>query len=267
MDFFGARYMSSYQGRFSTSDPTFLNVLKVTDPQRWNLYAIASNNPLGNVDPDGEEAIAGVYPEYDVAVHGDFTLPLGHAGVVIVDPNGSTTYFEYGRYSPVGAGGDVAQGVVRNAGPNDTPTPPVEIDASGKITPASMKALLGTLSDSSGKHGAVEAIVLNTNDAQTAIMKAYLQQREAHNKDQRQHYRASGGHNCCTLICESLSAAGRPAPFFRSLETPSDIFSVFLTSPIEFGVTQFFVYEPEKKKPSVSSQICYYDGNSNKVCQ
>jgi RHS repeat-associated protein len=119
LDYFGARYMSSAQGRFTSPDPTFLNILKVTNPQRWNLYGYATNNPLKYIDPDGQEAIAVSYPGYQVGVHGKFTLPLGHAGVVIVRKDGSTHYFEYGRYNgPVGE--------VRNAGQNNTPTPPVE---------------------------------------------------------------------------------------------------------------------------------------------
>ncbi len=260
--------MSAFEGRFSTVDPTFLNILKVTDPQRWNLYAYPVNNPLGNVDPDGEESIAVVYPGYEVEVGHNVALPLGHAGVVVVDPDGTTAYFEYGRYRPAGAGGDVSQGTVRNAGPEATPTPSLQRDASGKITPASMEALLETLSDSSGKHGAVEAVVLNTNNAQTATMKAYLQQREAQNTDpHRQHYSAYSGHNCGTLVCDSLFAAQRPFPAFQNLATPYDIFNQFLTSPIQFGVTQYFIYKPKKKKEDVSSRICYKDDNGKMVCQ
>src|SRR4051794_6771298 len=82
-DYFGARYYASTMGRFWSPDPTFLNVLKVVNPQRWNLYAYALNNPLKYIDPDGQETIAVYYPGYQVGVHGTFTLPLGHAGVVL----------------------------------------------------------------------------------------------------------------------------------------------------------------------------------------
>ncbi len=52
LDFFGARYMSSAQGRFTSPDP-LLNSGRPWDPQSWNRYSYASNNPLRNVDPTG----------------------------------------------------------------------------------------------------------------------------------------------------------------------------------------------------------------------
>jgi RHS repeat-associated protein len=52
LDFFGARYMSSAQGRFTSADP-FLNSAKLWDPQTWNRYSYALNNPLKIVDPNG----------------------------------------------------------------------------------------------------------------------------------------------------------------------------------------------------------------------
>jgi len=45
--------MSSAQGRFTTVDPSMLSVVKA-DPQSWNRYSYALNNPLRYIDPDGE---------------------------------------------------------------------------------------------------------------------------------------------------------------------------------------------------------------------
>jgi hypothetical protein len=248
-------------GRFTSPDPTFLNILKVTNPQRWNLYSYGLNNPLRYVDPDGEEAIAINYPGYQVGVRGNFTLPLGHAGVVMVARDGSTHYFEYGRYAPAGAGGDVAQGIVRNAGPNDTPTPSVQRDASGKITPDSMKNLLQTLSDAAGKHGSVEAAVFDTTEVQDAAMEAYLEGRQDQDSDpNRQHYSLFRGHNCSTLICDALHAAGRRAPATAG-QLPANLFGYFLTMQGYFGVTQTFTFE------KVTSKICYADDKGKQKCQ
>src|SRR5689334_15912771 len=72
LDYFGARYYGSALGRFTSPDPTFLNIRKVFNPQRWNLYGYGVNNPLKFVDPDGNEAIAVYYPGYQVGVHGNF---------------------------------------------------------------------------------------------------------------------------------------------------------------------------------------------------
>jgi RHS repeat-associated protein len=53
LDYFGARYYSSTQGRFTGADnPGFSNG---TDPQTWNLYAYTANNPLRRIDPDGHD--------------------------------------------------------------------------------------------------------------------------------------------------------------------------------------------------------------------
>jgi RHS repeat-associated protein len=52
LDYFGARYMSAAQGRFTSPDP-MLNSAKPWDPQCWNRYGYALNNPLKFVDPNG----------------------------------------------------------------------------------------------------------------------------------------------------------------------------------------------------------------------
>ncbi len=46
---------SSKLGRFSTTDPMYFQVVMVVDPQRFNLYGYARNNPLMWNDPNGEE--------------------------------------------------------------------------------------------------------------------------------------------------------------------------------------------------------------------
>ena len=56
-DYFGARYDGSKIGRFTTVDPASTIKENVLDPQRWNRYAYARNNPLRYVDPDGQDWI------------------------------------------------------------------------------------------------------------------------------------------------------------------------------------------------------------------
>jgi len=55
LDYFGARYYSSAQGRFTSVDPVTDFKKNVSNPQRWNQYQYALNNPLKYVDPDGQE--------------------------------------------------------------------------------------------------------------------------------------------------------------------------------------------------------------------
>ena len=52
-DYFGARYHGSRIGRFTTVDPVYTWQENLVDPQRWNRYSYARNNPLRYVDPDG----------------------------------------------------------------------------------------------------------------------------------------------------------------------------------------------------------------------
>ncbi|MBC8028532.1 MAG: RHS repeat-associated core domain-containing protein [Pyrinomonadaceae bacterium] len=69
LDYFGARYYASTQGRFTGADPYDINIERqntsdpeeadalfrdyIFQPQHWNRYAYALNNPLRYVDPDG----------------------------------------------------------------------------------------------------------------------------------------------------------------------------------------------------------------------
>jgi RHS repeat-associated protein len=57
LDYFGARYYGSNIARFTTVDPASTIRENILDPQRWNKYAYALNNPLRYVDPDGRDAI------------------------------------------------------------------------------------------------------------------------------------------------------------------------------------------------------------------
>jgi len=54
LDYFGARYFSAPLGRFTSPDKPLLDQ-HVADPQSWNLYVYARNNPLLYIDPTGNE--------------------------------------------------------------------------------------------------------------------------------------------------------------------------------------------------------------------
>jgi RHS repeat-associated protein len=59
LDFFGARYFSGAQGRFTSPDPELIP-RDISNPQIWNKYAYTLNNPLKNVDPDGQASVPAV---------------------------------------------------------------------------------------------------------------------------------------------------------------------------------------------------------------
>jgi RHS repeat-associated protein len=52
LDYFLARYYSGAQGRFTTADP-YMPSADTRDPQSWNRYVYARNNPLRFIDPNG----------------------------------------------------------------------------------------------------------------------------------------------------------------------------------------------------------------------
>jgi RHS repeat-associated protein len=52
LDYFGARYYSSVQGRFTTPDPLHASA-RPSAPQSWNRYSYVLNNPLKLIDPTG----------------------------------------------------------------------------------------------------------------------------------------------------------------------------------------------------------------------
>ena len=59
LDYFGARYLSGAQGRFTSPDAPLVDQ-HAADPQSWNLYSYVRNNPLRNIDPNGHDCVGAV---------------------------------------------------------------------------------------------------------------------------------------------------------------------------------------------------------------
>jgi hypothetical protein len=80
--------LSSAQGRFTSPDPISTNILRLINPQRWNMYAYAVNGPLAFTDPDGRDAIA---VKFANGAHG-----LGHSGIASVHRYGKGRFADFG---------------------------------------------------------------------------------------------------------------------------------------------------------------------------
>ena len=81
LDWFGTRYLSSAQGRFTSPDKPFADQ-HPEDPQSWNLYGYVRNNPLRMVDDDGEgakEVLSGIWQGAKNAYNGTMAGFIGLA--------------------------------------------------------------------------------------------------------------------------------------------------------------------------------------------
>lgn len=86
LDYFGARYYSAKQGRFTSVDPLMASAIAV-EPQSWNRYAFVSNNPLRFVDDDGQ-----IKRDQNGNIIFD---PVGQP-VVTIHPSGTLNTYQFG---------------------------------------------------------------------------------------------------------------------------------------------------------------------------
>ena len=107
LDYFGARYFSGAQGRFTSTDPLNVPNLQrlhpeqfthfIGDPQNWNAYSYALNNPLANTDPDGYLTIVvpGTWNDQEEWKQSKFvekvSKTFGEMAVVLNNPNMANT--------------------------------------------------------------------------------------------------------------------------------------------------------------------------------
>ena len=88
LDFLQARYLANQQARFVSVDPVGNFVANPANPQSWNMYSYAGNNPLAYLDPSGLCTVeSGQYvedggqpcpapPSFSITVSGDpFATP------------------------------------------------------------------------------------------------------------------------------------------------------------------------------------------------
>jgi RHS repeat-associated protein len=97
LDFFDARYMSSVQGRFTSADPSGISI-NPTNPQTWNKYLYALNNPLTYVDKNG------LWP---TSVHDDILNSI-FSGVLSARQVKLLSSVSWGQDNPFGARQDPA---------------------------------------------------------------------------------------------------------------------------------------------------------------
>jgi len=102
-DYFGARYFSGYQGRFTSPDEPLLDQ-SPEDPQSWNLYSYVRNNPLIFVDPSGNDCVYLNSSGSDVGTIDSKNSPAqcGKTGGFWVDGTVTNATFAHGSLSLTG---------------------------------------------------------------------------------------------------------------------------------------------------------------------
>jgi RHS repeat-associated protein len=112
MDFFQARYMSAYQGRFTSPDPLGNFVADPTSPQSWNMYSYVWNNPLNSIDPTGTDTclVDGFATDCNLAAQwaaNGLAEACPNNMCTLATPNGFLFYRAYDNgvsgYAPLGA--------------------------------------------------------------------------------------------------------------------------------------------------------------------
>jgi RHS repeat-associated protein len=195
LDYFGARYMSAAQGRFTGTDPSSGTILHVLNPQRWNMYAYALNNPLLYTDPTGRDAIN---------VNFKKEVPFfGHNGIVAVDrKDGSAMYARLGPdCEPCTEGPGVVRSLLLKT--------KVEFQSDGLPTDASYRALTKELARTEGQDPAtVRMNYFITSDAETAALKHWISWMQSRSDSRNAPYYQIRQLNCAVFCIGGLITAG-----------------------------------------------------------
>ncbi len=105
LDYFGARYYASSLGRFMTVDPSRESVDE-DNPQSWNRYSYAFNNPLKFVDPDGE---AGMLAALAALAARIAATPTGQRVINLVQTQGAGLFNAATKFFNSPAGQEIVQ--------------------------------------------------------------------------------------------------------------------------------------------------------------
>jgi RHS repeat-associated protein len=229
LDNFGARYYGSNLSRFVSPDPVQIKANRLLNPQRLNLYGYAVNNPLVNIDPDGRDAIAVVFPDYKIQTPIGKLPGIGHAGVVTIDSKGHARYLEYGRYD------DANKGIVREK------TVPSVTMKDGKPTQDSLNNLLKSVSDQAGHGGKIEGAYFTSDDKQTQKMNDYAEGRLSQNNDPNRTPYSLDDNHCGTFMDKTIEAGG------INLPGTGDQWPNHQIGPLQSDAGNKVEYDPAKK--------------------
>jgi RHS repeat-associated protein len=188
-DDFRARSYDPLMGRFMSPDPHSGTILHMLNPQRWNMYSYALNNPLTFTDPTGMDAVA---VNFSGMVGG-----LGHEGILAITSDGAATYSRFGPAAQTFGGGyglsEPGQADITNLNVK------VQFGSDGLPTADSYKALEGAVAGiEKAPASTVRLNYFKTSDAETAQLKQWMQQQ----------HDAAGRYKLCTRNCANFTVQG-----------------------------------------------------------
>jgi RHS repeat-associated protein len=197
-DYFEARYYSSTMGRFMSPDPLMFNELRLVNPQRWNMYAYAVNNPLIFTDPTGLDAVAVTFTTKIPAV--------GHTGIMSVHSDGNITFAQYG---PQGGAKPYGVGEVTEFSTEKGQLPKLSF-SNGQPTDASLSALKDKLGSLEGvSPGSIKLAYFKTSSSETAALDDYINNWYQASQTGKLRYFFFGA-SCVTFCQQGMKAAGQP---------------------------------------------------------
>jgi RHS repeat-associated protein len=194
-DYSGARYYAPSSGRFTSPDPLTADPLRIVNPQRWNRYAYAANNPLTYGDPDGLDVIVFNF------VNG--AGGAGHLGIMAVDPN--TGAGLYGGFNPSHQHRPYDKhGMVT---PLDLPPGSISFE-NGRPTRASLQQIKTAVAAAERySESPVRTAYFKTSETQTVMLRDFITKTQ-----QRPPAYNVAGYNCQAFCILGLRSAGINAP-------------------------------------------------------
>ena len=179
-------------GRWMSPDPFAASPLHIINPQRWNMYAHALNNPTTLVDPTGLDAIAVNFPNNNLG---------GHEAIISVHSNGQAEFASYGPRAggtPYGEGQVTAINLITR----------VQFGSDGLPTDASYRAIAAEVGgiENNGP-STVRMNYFKTSESDTIALDAWIQRNKEASDRGRAPYYVFNRQNCATFCIVGLIQA------------------------------------------------------------